>query len=247
MFERIREDIETVFSEDPAARSLLEVVFLYPGLHAIWMHRIAHFFWIHGFLFVGRLISHINRCFTGVEIHPGAKIGRRLFIDHGMGVVIGETTEIGDDVLIYSGVVLGGTALEKKKRHPTIGNKVLIGAGVIVLGPIHLGDGSRIGAGSVVIHDIPANATAVGIPARVGLGFTAEEIQKLEHGRIPDPIADAIRFLEKQIEDVNKRLQNVEQKEGIPTELNEYLENMKKELLDTFSNLQKPVSNEKED
>lgn len=242
MFKRLKEDIETVFAKDPAARSVLEVLLLYPGLHAAWLHRIAHLFWTRKIYFLGRLISHLNRWVTGVEIHPGAKIGRRFFIDHGMGVVIGETTEIGDDVLIYSGVVLGGTTTEKRKRHPTLGNHVLIGTGAAVLGPIHIGDGARIGAGSVVIWDIPPHSTAVGIPARVGHGYVSEEIKKLEHDRIPDPIADAIKLVEKQIEEVNRRLQNVEKKEGIPVELNKVMENMKREILCTFFNPQKPFS-----
>jgi len=240
MFKTLKEDVQTVFAKDPAARGWLEVLFLYPGLHAIWMHRFAHFFWKHGFLFAGRALSHIGRFITGVEIHPGATIGRRLFIDHGMGIVIGETTEIGNDVLLYSGIVLGGTSIEKKKRHPTIGNNVLIGTGVTVLGPIHIGDGARIGSGSVVIRDVPANATAVGIPAKVSGGFVSPEIQKLEHDRIPDPVADAIRFLEKQIESTNSRLAKVEKKEGMPVELDKYLENMKKEIIEMFANPQEP-------
>lgn len=235
IFQRIKEDIDTVFKKDPAARSVLEVLFCYPGLHAIWMHRIAHFFWQHKLYFLARFISHINRFLTGIEIHPGAKIGRRFFIDHGSGVVIGETTEIGDDVLLYQGVVLGGTSLEKKKRHPTLGNNVLVGAGAIVLGPVHIGDGARIGAGSVVIRDIPKNATAVGVPARVGLGFSPQDIRALEHSRLPDPIAEAIRFLERQIEMIDKRLRAVEYQEGIKAELDNYLEEKKKEILKIFS------------
>jgi len=206
LFKTLKEDTKTAISKDPAARNAFEVLFLYPGLHAIWNHRIAHFFWRKGLSFLGRFISHLSRLFTGIEIHPGAKIGKRLFIDHGMGVVIGETTEIGDDVLIYAGVVLGGTSLEKKKRHPTIGNNVLIGTGAAVLGPIKIGDGVRIGAGSVVIEDVPSNSTVVGIPARIGIGFTEKEIEKLEHGKLPDPISDALKFLQQQIDDINEKL-----------------------------------------
>ena len=154
MFGRMREDIQTVFARDPAARSWLEVIFCYPGLHALWFHRPAHWCWNHRLRFLGRLISHLSRFLTGIEMHPGARIGRRLFIDHGMGVVIGETAEIGDDVLMYQGVVLGGTTLEKKKRHPTIGNKVVIGAAAVLLGPIVVGEGARIGANSVVIKSV---------------------------------------------------------------------------------------------
>jgi serine O-acetyltransferase len=232
---RLKEDIETVFKKDPAARSIMEVIFCYPGLHAIWLHRIAHFLWRHNFRFLARFISHINRFLTAIEIHPGAKIGRRFFIDHGSGVVIGETTEIGDDVLLYQGVVLGGTSHEKKKRHPTVGNNVLIGAGAVLLGPINIGDGARIGGGSVVIKDVPPNATAVGVPARVGLGFTTKEIQELEHGKLPDPIAEAIRFLSREIENLQRRLQKIEKLEGIKTEFDKYIEAKKKEIMKMFS------------
>lgn len=235
IFSRIKEDIDTVFKKDPAARSTIEVLLCYPGLHAIWLHRIAHFFWKRRLYLLARLISHFNRFLTGIEIHPGAKIGRRFFIDHGAGVVIGETAEIGDDVLMYQGVVLGGTSLEKKKRHPTIGNNVLIGAGSVILGPITIGDGARIGAGSVVIRDVPSNATAVGVPARIGLGFTSKEIHDLEHGKLPDPIAEAIRFLARQIENIEERLRKVEYLEGIKTEFNRYVEEKKREILKMFS------------
>jgi serine O-acetyltransferase len=212
MFARIREDIKTVFAKDPAARSILEVIFCYPGLHAIWLYRIAHFFWKSRLLFFARLISHIGRGLTGIEIHPGAKIGKRFFIDHGMGVVIGETSEIGDDVLMYQGVVLGGTSLEKKKRHPTIENHVILGAGAIVLGAITIGEGARIGAGSVVVNDVPPGATVVGVPGRIGMGFSATEVQELEHGRLPDPIADAIRFVTKKQEELEERIKRLEEK-----------------------------------
>lgn len=193
MFRTLREDIATVFAKDPAARTLWEVLFTYPGLHAIWLHRLAHFLWRHGFKFLGRLLSHINRFLTGVEIHPGAKIGRRCFIDHGMGVVIGETAEVGDDVLLYQGVVLGGTSLQKTKRHPTVGNRVVIGAGAILLGPITVGDDARIGAGSVVVRSVPAGATVVGVPARLaGPREPADLTGYLEHGRLPDPVMQAL-------------------------------------------------------
>lgn len=188
----MREDIEAVFAKDPAARTLLEVLVCYPGLHAIWLHRVAHWLWRHRLLFLGRLVSHINRWLTGVEIHPGARIGRRLFIDHGMGVVVGETAEIGDDVLIYQGAVLGGTRLERTKRHPTIGNHVVIGAGATVLGPITVGDHVRIGAGSVVIKDVPAGATIVGVPGHMAGPQSLESGTELEHGRLPDPVLRAL-------------------------------------------------------
>ncbi|MCJ7803839.1 MAG: serine O-acetyltransferase, partial [Desulfobacterales bacterium] len=164
MWERLKEDIRTIKDRDPAAKNAVEVFLCYPGLHAIWLHRIAHALYQRRWFTTARLVSHFSRGFTGIEIHPGAKIGRRLFIDHGMGVVMGETTEIGDDCLIYKGVVLGGTTLEKKKRHPTLGNRVIIGSNSTVLGAITIGDGARIGSGSVVVKSVPAGATVVGVP-----------------------------------------------------------------------------------
>lgn len=205
----LREDIQTVFAKDPAARSVLEVIFCYPGLHALWLHRIAHFLWRHRLFFLARLLSHINRALTGIEIHPGAKIGRRFFIDHGMGVVIGETAEIGDDVLIYQGVVLGGTSLEKKKRHPTVEDSVVIGAGAILLGPITIGRGALIGAGSVVIKSVPPGATVVGVPGRV-ITEGKRPIAALEHGKLPDPVAEAIRAIWDRQERLEDRLHCIE-------------------------------------
>lgn len=237
MFFRLREDIKTVFEKDPAAKNIIEVLLCYPGLHSIFLHRIAHLLYKKKFNTLARLISHISRHLTGIEIHPGAKIGRRFFIDHGMGVVIGETAEIGDDVLIYQGVVLGGTTLKKEKRHPTIGNKVIIGTGAIILGPVLIGDNSRIGAGSVVISDIPANATAVGIPARVGLGFTQEEIEKLEHARLPDPIADAIKFVLGEQDKLVERLKILEERQGIISSLEEHLKDEREKIEKTFKNI----------
>jgi serine O-acetyltransferase len=205
MFKLLKEDIKNIFHEDPAARSWPEVLFCYPGLHAVIFHRIAHKLWLYKLYFIARFISHIGRFLTGIEIHPGAKVGRRLFIDHGMGVVIGETAEIGDDVLIYKGVLLGGTSLKKEKRHPTIGDNVVLGSNAIVLGAITVGDNARVGAASVVTHDVPANATAVGVPARISIGYSEKEIEKLEHARLPDPITDAMRFvLEEQIKSEKK-------------------------------------------
>jgi len=167
MLTRLREDIATVFQKDPAARSTFEVLTCYPGLHAIWLHRLAHWLWRHGCHYLGRLISHWTRFLTGIEIHPGATIGRRFFIDHGMGIVIGETAEVGDDVMIYHGVTLGGTGKDTGKRHPTIGNNVLLSAHVQVLGPIKIGDNAKIGASAVVVSEIPPDVTAVGIPAKI--------------------------------------------------------------------------------
>jgi serine O-acetyltransferase len=208
MFERIKEDIQMVFARDPAARSTLEVILCSPGLHAIWLHRLASWFWIHNHLFWGRFISTINRFITGVEIHPGAKIGKRVLIDHGMGVVIGETAEVGEDVLIYQGVVLGGTSLERKKRHPTIGNGVVIGSGAKIIGNIKIGDCSKIGAGSVVLKPSPPGATVVGIPGRI-----VQESRKcaidLDHGQLPDPIAEVIRLILQRQDELEKEIKNV--------------------------------------
>jgi serine O-acetyltransferase len=208
----MREDVKNVFTKDPAARSVIEVLTCYPGLHAVWLHRIAHWLWTHGFLLLGRLTSHFARHLTGIEIHPGATIGRRFFIDHGMGVVIGETTEIGEDCLLYQGVVLGGTTLEKKKRHPTLGNGVVVGTGAIVLGAITLGDRSRVGAGSVVVNPVPADTSVVGVPARPTGGAKAGT---LEHGKISDPVNAAIALILAENECMRKRIEEIETKQGV--------------------------------
>lgn len=199
MFKRLREDIAVVFDQDPAARSTLEVILTYSGLHAIWAHRIAHWFYKKKRYFIARVISQISRFFTGIEIHPGAKIGRRFFIDHGMGVVIGETCEIGDDVTIYQGVTLGGTGKEKGKRHPTIGNNVLISSGAKVLGSITIGDNSKVGAGSVVLEDVPPNSTVVGIPGRVVRQNGVRVPKPLDHSNLPDPVAEKLERMEREI------------------------------------------------
>lgn len=206
----IKEDIETVFKKDPAAKNTIEVILCYPGLHAIWLHRIAHWFYKRKFYTTARLISHLNRFITSVEIHPGAKIGRRFFIDHGMGVVIGETSEIGDDVLMYQGVVLGGTTLNKVKRHPTIGNNVVIGSGAILLGNIKVGDNARIGAGSVVVKDVPAGATVVGVPAKAKIPKTDEKIKPLDHHKIPDVISEEFESLRSRIKELEERILELE-------------------------------------
>ena len=244
MFKTLKEDIQTVFAKDPAAKNILEVILCYPGLHAIWFHRIAHWFYKKKWYTIARIISHISRHITDIEIHPGAKIGKRFFIDHGMGVVIGETAEIGDDVLIYQGVVLGGTSLEKKKRHPTVGNNVVIGAGAIILGPVMIGAGVRVGAGSVVVNDVPCGATVVGVPGRVGLGFSPEEIQALDHGKLPDPIPDAIRFVMKELEKLEERIKKLETLEGITKHIDEQIEKKRKEIENTFFNKGKVEFNE---
>lgn len=204
---RFKEDIETVFREDPAARSKMEIILCYSGLHAIWTYRFTHLLWARGFKIEARIISQLSRFFTGVEIHPGATIGRRFFIDHGMGVVIGETTEIGDDVLLYQGVVLGGVSLEKHKRHPTLGNKVVVGSGAILLGPIKVGDEARVGAGSVVIGDVPDGATVVGVPGRVIIEREPKHVSgvALDHNKLPDPVIEVLDRLEKRIEELEKK------------------------------------------
>jgi serine O-acetyltransferase len=220
MFRTLREDIQTVFTKDPAARSVLEILLCYPGLHALWAHRVAHWLWQHNLKLPGRLLSHINRFLTGIEIHPGAKIGQRCFIDHGAGVLIGETAEIGDDVLMYGGVVLGGTTLEKKKRHPTLGNGVEMGTGAIALGPIIIGDGARIGASSVVIRSVPPGVTVVGIPGRI-VTKTERPAMDLQHGRLPDPVAEAIRLVLKDQQQLEERLKRLEEASGVPVPRNE--------------------------
>ena len=206
MFEGIKEDIDTVFSNDPAAKSTIEVILCYPGLHAIWLHKLAHWFWKKNHLLIGRYISHINRFLTGIEIHPGATIGRRFFIDHGMGVVIGETTIVGDDVLLYKGVVLGGTSLESKKRHPTIGNNVVVGTNAIVLGDIEIGENCKIGAGSVVTKPAPPGSTIVGIPGRTleSIKEQSKNTHDLEHGKIPDPITDILNTIIRRQEELEE-------------------------------------------
>jgi serine O-acetyltransferase len=205
----MKEDIRTIFAKDPAARTVWEILCCYPGLHAIWFHRVAHTLWVRGLHFLARLISHVSRALTGVEIHPGAQIGRRFFVDHGMGVVIGETAEIGHDVLMYQGVVLGGTSMERTKRHPTIGDHVVIGADATILGPITIGDGARIGAGSVVVKSVPPGTTVVGVPGHIaGLASSTEsEADVLEHGQLPDPVL-------RTLSEILKRQSRLEEKLG---------------------------------
>lgn len=222
MFERMREDIQSVFHRDPAARNAFEVVTCYPGLHAVWLHRVAHALWVAGWKWLARVVSNIGRWMTGVEIHPGAKIGRRFFIDHGMGIVIGETAEIGNDVTLYQGVTLGGTSWSKGKRHPTLEDGVVVGAGAKVLGPFTVGAGAKIGSNAVVTKEVPAGATAVGIPGRVivkvddeqeakrqaiaeKLGFDAYGVSQ----DMPDPVARAIGQLLDHLHAVDGRLEGM--------------------------------------
>jgi serine O-acetyltransferase len=211
VFGAIKEQIDTIFREDPAARSTLEIILCYPGFHAILMHRLAHRLHTWGLRLPARMISQVARGLTGIEIHPGAKIGRRFFIDHGMGVVIGETAEIGDDVLLYQGVTLGGTGKEKGKRHPTLGNHVVVGTGAKVLGNIQIGDYVKIGAGSVVVHPVPDHSTVVGVPGRVvrmrGVEITDNDV--LEHGKLPDPEEQAIGELRKRVEQLEAGLREL--------------------------------------
>jgi serine O-acetyltransferase len=206
MYSVLKEDIKAVFDRDPAARSALEVFFCYPGLHALWFHRVSHWFWTRQFYFLGRFTSHVGRFFTGIEIHPGATIGKGFFIDHGMGVVIGETAEIGDNVTLYHGVTLGGVSWEKTKRHPTVEDNVVIGSGAKVLGPFTVGKGSKIGSNSVVVKEVPPNATVVGIPGRtVVAAEKPSDRMDLEHGKLPDPEAKAIACLFDQIRDLERK------------------------------------------
>jgi serine O-acetyltransferase len=204
VFRAIKEQIDTIFREDPAAKSVAEIVLCYPGFHAILMHRLAHKLYTWGVPLVPRILSQVSRFLTGIEIHPGATIGRRFFIDHGMGVVIGETAEIGDDCLLYQGVTLGGTGNEKGKRHPTLGNGVVVGTGAKVLGGIRIGDYVKVGAGSVVVHPVPDHSTVVGIPGRVVR--TRAEGGVLEHGKLPDPEGQAIEELARRVEELEGHL-----------------------------------------
>lgn len=209
MFSRMKEDIDVVFEQDPAARSVLEVILTYSGLHAIWSHRIAHEFFKRKLFFLARVVSQVSRFFTGIEIHPGAKIGRRFFIDHGMGVVIGETCEIGDGVTIFQGVTLGGTGKECGKRHPTLHDNVLVATGAKVLGAITIGENSKVGAGSVVLKDVPENSTVVGIPGTVVIQDGVKVRRNLDHQDMPDPVADKCNMLERKIEQLQNEVNSL--------------------------------------
>ncbi|MYL21933.1 serine O-acetyltransferase [Halobacillus litoralis] len=214
LFKMFKEDVDVVFDQDPAARSYIEVILTYSGLHAIWGHRVAHAFHKRKFFFPARLISQWSRFLTGIEIHPGAKIGRRFFIDHGMGVVIGETCEIGDNVTIFQGVTLGGTGKEKGKRHPTLLDNSLVATGAKVLGSITIGENSKVGAGSVVLKDVPDNSTVVGIPGHVVIQNGRKVQKNLDHHKLPDPVYDRLNNLEKEIQQLREQLK---EKEGVKT------------------------------
>jgi len=209
MFKTIREQIDTIFREDPAAKSVLEIFLCYPGFHAILLHRLAHKLYRMGIPILPRALSQTSRFLTGIEIHPGATIGRRFFIDHGMGVVIGETAEIGDDCLLYQGVTLGGTGKERGKRHPTLGNHVIVGTGAKVLGSIRLGDHVRIGAGSVVLKPVPDHSTVVGIPGKVVRSRAEEESEPLAHGALPDPQGQALEDLARRVEELEALIREI--------------------------------------
>ena len=224
MFNRLREDIRVVMERDPAAKSAWEVVLCYPGFHAILMYRLAHRFYKWGWFVTARFISHVSRFLTGIEIHPGAKIGKGLFIDHGSGVVIGETTEIGNNVTIYQGVTLGGTGKEKGKRHPTIGDNVVVSVGAKVLGSFPVGANSKIGAGSVVLKAIPPDSTVVGVPGKV-VARNGQKIDRsedyeidLRHDLMPDPVAEMILCLQKKIDMLEKRIMQMEKNNNLPVE-----------------------------
>lgn len=233
--DRMKEDVMSAIQKDPAAKSALEVVFCYPGIHALWFYRAAHFLYNKRMYTAARMISHFARFITGVEIHPGARIGRRVFIDHGMGVVIGETSEIGEDSLIYKGVVLGGTTLEKGKRHPTLGKNVVVGSNACVLGPVIIGDGARIGSGSVVIKDVPAGATVVGVPGKIVEKKTVDRLElDFEHGNLPDPVADVVKIMLKMQHELEQRLVALEKDHNIKARgiFHDYEEKAAEELPD---------------
>jgi serine O-acetyltransferase len=206
LFRSVREDVAAVFESDPAARSYLEVITLYPGLHAVWAHHLSHWLWQHHMRFLARYVSQVARLFTGIEIHPGAAIGRRLFIDHGMGTVIGETAIVGDDVTLYQGVTLGGTGKEKGKRHPTVGNNVSIGSGAKLLGNITIGDNCRVGAGSVVLRSVPANSTIVGVPGHIVLR-DGKRVVITDPKDIRDPLSDVIIKLAAELHELREKFQ----------------------------------------
>jgi serine O-acetyltransferase len=216
-FRLMREDIAAVLERDPAARSWLEVVLLYSGLHALWWYRIHHWLWRHGWRFAARALSQISRFLTGIEIHPGAKIGRRFFIDHGMGVVIGETAEVGDDVTIYQGVTLGGTSLNHGKRHPTIHDRVVIGGGAKILGNITIGENCRIGAGSVVLRDVPADSTVVGVPGHI-VFHNGKRVVITDPKQINDPLSEALAAVASEVKILREQVSRLEGREHVHSE-----------------------------
>jgi serine O-acetyltransferase len=216
--EHVVEDIRAIRANDPAARSALEVALVYPGLHSLAMHRVAHAMWDHDFKLGARMLAHANRFLTGIEIHPAARIGRRVVIDHGMGIVIGETASVGDGCILYKGVTLGGTTLERRRRHPQVGKNVVMGTNAVLLGDIHVGDNARIGGGSVVVRDVPAEASVVGVPARVVVPKHARFDASLDHANLPDPVTEMIRSLAHQNESLRSRVAALEERLGLAHE-----------------------------
>ncbi|MDO8139859.1 MAG: serine O-acetyltransferase [Candidatus Brocadiales bacterium] len=234
MFERIKEDVDAAFQNDPAARSKLEVILCYPGVHALCLHRASHYLRKKGLFLLARLISHANRFLTGIEIHPAAEIGRGVFIDHGMGVVIGETAVVGDGCLIYKGVVLGGTTTEKTKRHPTLGRKIIVGSNACILGNITIGDYVRIGSGSVVVKDVPPHATVVGVPGRIIEQKKKEHDVMLDHGQLPDPIAEALKVVLKENRKLKQRIKKLEDNLNLSSEEDDYVSEAESEVMTVF-------------
>jgi len=210
MFSQLKDDLKVVFERDPAVRSVFEIIFCYPGFHAMLFYRFSHWLWNNKMKFLARFVSHVGRFMTGIEIHPGATIGRGFFIDHGMGVVIGETAEIGENCTLYHGVTLGGTSWAKEKRHPTLGNNVIIGSGAKILGPFTVGDDSKIGSNSVVVKEVPPQATVVGIPGRIVMSSEKRQGIDLQHDKLPDPVAKAVSCIFDQMHRLEDRVEELQ-------------------------------------
>jgi len=214
MFAQLKEDLRAVFDRDPAVRSVFEIIFCYPGFHAMLFYRLSHGLWTRKFYLLGRFVSHLGRFFTGIEIHPGAQIGRGFFIDHGMGVVIGETAEIGENCTLYHGVTLGGTSWAKEKRHPTLGNNVVVGSGAKILGPFTVGNNAKIGSNSVVVKEVSDNATVVGVPGRMVVSGEKPSGVDLQHGNLPDPVAKAVSCMMDQIRALENQVKTLAEEQG---------------------------------
>ena len=206
MFNNLKDDLKAVFDRDPAVRNIFEIFLCYPGFHAMLFYRLSHRLWMRKFYLLGRFVSHLGRFFTGIEIHPGAKIGRGFFIDHGMGVVIGETAEIGENCTLYHQVTLGGTSWAKEKRHPTLGNNVVVGSGAKILGPFTVGDNAKVGSNSVVVKEVPPNGTVVGVPGRLVMSGEKTTGVDLQHGNLPDPVAKVVSCMMDQIHNLEKKV-----------------------------------------
>ena len=223
MISQLKEDLKVVFERDPAVRNVFEIIFCYPGFHAVYFYRVSHWLWNKGLKFLARLTSHFGRFFTGIEIHPGATIGRGFFIDHGMGVVIGETAEIGDNCTLYHGVTLGGTSWAKEKRHPTLGDNVVVGSGAKILGPFKVGDDSKIGSNSVVVKEVPSTATVVGIPGKIVLSGEKRVGIDLQHDKLPDPVAKAVACMFEQIHRLEDKVERLQENQAqLKTKLAHY-------------------------